>query len=49
MRLAKKLKVQRNLYSDTHGHKVVTLENGEVYCMAWYTIHTVFNADFYRF
>ena len=31
MKLAKKLEVHKNLYIDTHGHKVVTLENVEVY------------------
>ena len=49
MRSAKKLKVQRNLDIDTHGHKVVTLENVEVCCMVWYTIHAVSKAYIYRF
>ena len=49
MRSAKKLEVHRNLHIDSHGHKVVTLENVEVCCTAWYTIHAVSKADFYRF
>ena len=49
MRSAKKLEVHRNLHLDAHGHKVVTLENVEVCCTAWYTIHAVSKADFYRF
>jgi hypothetical protein len=49
MRSAKKLEVHRNLHIDNHGHKVVTLENVEVCCTAWYTIHAVSKADFYRF
>jgi hypothetical protein len=49
MRSAKKLKVHRNLHLDAHGHKVVTLENVEVCCTAWYTIHAVSKADFYMF
>jgi hypothetical protein len=49
MRSAKKLEVHRNVHIDTHGHKVVTLENVEVCCTAWYTIHAVSKADFYRF
>ena len=49
MRSAKKLEVHRNLHIDSNGHKVVTLENMEVCCIAWYTIHAVSNADFYRF
>ena len=47
MRSAKKLEVHRNLHIDSNGHKVVTLENMEVCCIAWYTIHAVSNADFY--
>jgi hypothetical protein len=49
MRSAKKLEVHRNVHIDTHGNKVVTLENVEVCCTAWYTIHAVSKADFYRF
>ena len=49
MRSAKKLEVHRNVHIDTHGHKVVTLENVEVCCTAWYTIHAVSKSDFYRF
>jgi hypothetical protein len=49
MRSAKKLEVYRNLHLDAHGHKVVTLENVEVCCTAWYTIHAVSKADFSRF
>ena len=49
MRSAKKLEVHQNLHIDTQGHKVVTLENVEVGCKAWYTIHTVSKADFYRY
>ena len=49
MRSAKKLEVHRNLHVDTHGNKVVTLENVEVCCTAWYSIHVVSKADFYRF
>ena len=49
MRSAKKLEVHRNLHVDAHGHKVVTLENVEVCCTAWYIIHAVSKADFYRF
>ena len=49
MRSAKKLEVHRNLHKDNQGRKVVTLENVEVCCKAWYTIHAVSKADFYRF
>ena len=49
MRSAKKLKVHRYLHIDTHGYKVVTLEDVEVCCTTWYTIHAVSKADFYRF
>ena len=49
MRSAKKLTVHKNLHIDTYGHKVVTLENVKVCCMAWYIIHAVSKADFYRF
>ena len=45
----KKLEVHLNLHINTHGHKVVTLENVEVCCIAWYIIHAVSKADFYRF
>ena len=34
MRSTKKLEVHRNLHIDTYGHKVVTLENVEVCCIA---------------
>jgi hypothetical protein len=47
--ISKKLEVHRNLYLDAHGHKVETLENVEVCYTAWYTLHTVSKADFYRF
>ena len=49
MKLAKKLKIHIKLHIDSHGHKVMTLENVEVCCTAWYTIHAVSNVDFYRF
>jgi hypothetical protein len=49
MRSANKLEVHRNVHIDTHGHKVVTFENMEVCCTAWYTIHAVSKVDFYRF
>ena len=49
MRSAKKLEVHRNIHIGAHGRKVVTLENVEVCCVAWYTIHGVSKADFYRF
>ena len=49
MRSAKKLEVHRNMHFDVEGRKVVTLENIEVCCKAWYIIHAVSKADFYRF
>jgi len=49
MRSAKKLEVHRNMHLDAGGCKVVTLENIEVCCRAWYIIHAVSKADFYRF
>ena len=49
MRSAKKLEVHRNIHMDAEGHKTVTLENIEVCCIAWYIIHAVSKADFYRF
>ena len=49
MRSAKKLEVHRNIHMDGRGHKMVTLENVEVCCKAWYTIHAISKADFYRF
>ena len=49
MRLEKKLEVYKNLHIDTHGHKMVTLENVEVCCTTWYIIHAVSKADFHRF
>ena len=49
MRSAKKLEVHRNMHFDVEGRKVVTLENIEVCSKAWYIIHAVSKADFYRF
>ena len=49
MRSAKKLEVHRNMHFDAKGRRVVTLENIEVCCAAWYIIHAVSKADFYRF
>ena len=49
MRSAKKLEVHKKLHIDANGHKVVILENVEVCCTAWYTIHAVSKADCYRF
>ena len=49
MRSAKKLEVHRNMHFDAEGRKVVTLQNIEVCCTAWYIIHAVSNAYFYRF
>ena len=49
MRAAKKLEVYRNLHIDSHGHKVMILENVEVCYTTWFTIHAVSKCDFYRF
>ena len=49
MRSAKKLEVHRVFHIDSHGFKVVTLENVELCCTVWYTIHVVSKVDFYRF
>ena len=49
MRSAKKLEVHRNMHFDAGGRKVVTLENVEVCCRAWYIIHAVSKADLNRF
>ena len=49
MRFAKKLEVHRKMHFNAKDRKVVTLENIEVCCTAWYIIHTVSKTDFYRF
>ena len=49
MMSAQKLKVHKNLHINTHGHKLVTLENVEMCCTSWYTIHAISKANFYRF
>ena len=49
MPLAKKLKVHRNIHIDVHGHKVVTLENVEVYCTPWCINHAILKVGFDKF
>ena len=49
MRSAKKLEVHHNMHFDELRRKVMTLENIEVCCKAWYIIHVVSKVDFYRF
>ena len=49
MRSAKKLEVHGNMHFNAKGRKVVTLENIEVCCTAWYIIHAVSKAEFYGF
>jgi hypothetical protein len=43
-----KLQVHRNAY-EVERRRVVSLENFEVCLNAWYIIHSVSKADFYRF
>ena len=45
----KKLEVHCNIHMDGQGRKMVTLENVEVCCKAWYIIRVVSKAGFYRF
>jgi hypothetical protein len=49
MQSAKKLEVHHNMHFDAENRRVVTLENIEVCCAAWYIIHVVSKAHFYRF
>ena len=49
MRSAKILEVHRNMHFDVEGRKVVTLENIDVCCTAWYIIHVVSKVDLHRF
>lgn len=45
----KELKVHRNIHIDVHGHKVVTLETVEVYCIAWCIDHAILKVGFEKF
>ena len=49
IQFAKKLEVHCNMHFDAEGRKVVTLENMKVRCTAWYNIHAISKANFYRF
>ena len=46
MRSAKKLEVHRNMHFDAKGRKIVTLENIEAFCTAWYVVYAVSKANF---
>jgi hypothetical protein len=48
LRSTKKLDVHRAIHVNGAGRKVITLESIDVCCKAWYTIHGVSKAEFYR-
>ena len=48
LRSTKKLDVHRAIHVNGAGRKVITLESIDVCCTAWYTIHGVSKAEFYR-
>jgi hypothetical protein len=48
LRSTKKLDVHRAIHVNGTGRKVITIESIDVCCKAWYTIHGVSKADFYR-
>jgi len=48
LRSTKKLDVHRAIHVNGEGHKVITLEGIDVCCKAWYNIHGVSKAEFYR-
>ena len=48
LRSTKKLDVHRAIHVNDAGRKVITIESMDVCCKAWYTIHGVSKADFYR-
>ena len=48
LRSTKKLDVHRAIHVNGAGRKVITIESMDVCCKAWYTIHGVSKADFYR-
>src|SRR5450631_355085 len=48
LRSTKKLDVYRAIHVNGAGRKVITLESIDVCCTAWYTIHGVSKAEFYR-
>jgi hypothetical protein len=48
LRSTKKLDVHRAIHVNGAGRKVITIESIDVCCKAWYTIHGVSKADFYR-
>jgi hypothetical protein len=48
LRSTKKFDVHRAIHVNGMGCKVITIESIDVCCKAWYTIHGVSKADFYR-
>jgi len=48
LRSSKKLDVHRGVHVNETGRKVITLESIDVCCTAWYIIHGVSKAEFYR-
>ena len=48
LRSSKKLDVHRGIHVNGTGRKVITLESMDVCCTAWYIIHGVSKAEFYR-
>ena len=48
LRSTKKLDVHRTIHVNAEGRKVITLEGTDVCCTAWYNIHGVSKAEFYR-
>jgi hypothetical protein len=48
LRSTKKLDVHRGIHVNAAGRKVITIESIDVCCKAWYIIHGVSKADFYR-
>jgi hypothetical protein len=48
LRSTRKLDVHRAIHVNGTGRKVITIESIDVCCKAWYTIHGVSKADFYR-
>ena len=48
LRSTKKLDVHRAIHVNGAGRKVITLENIDVCCTAWYSIHGISKTEFYR-